>query len=193
MANDVTEIERKRVLPDDGSAVKSLLTSLGYVGAGPSTEVDVYYTRPDVDYLATVECLRVRRRDGFAEITYKPASDARTHSAADVVVKRETNVVLSGPGQACGAERLLAAIGMRRLVRVEKVRALFRHPELPGVAVSIDTVPGVGTFIETEVNRTDPDGAVALIERIERQLGVADCPPVSLPYRDLVRQAMATG
>ncbi|MGH3869840.1 MAG: hypothetical protein ACRDQ4_27815 [Pseudonocardiaceae bacterium] len=51
---------------------------LGYRAYGCFVEVDTYYSRPEVDYLDTVECLRVRQRDGFAEITYKPASDPST-------------------------------------------------------------------------------------------------------------------
>ncbi|MEV6138898.1 CYTH domain-containing protein [Nocardia sp. NPDC051990] len=44
--------------------------------AGHLTEVDTYYSRPDVDYMKTVERLRIRHRDGFAEITYKPPPNA---------------------------------------------------------------------------------------------------------------------
>lgn len=44
-----------------------------------------------------------RQRDGFAEITYKPASTADTHSACDIIAKRETNVILAGADQAAAA------------------------------------------------------------------------------------------
>lgn len=63
--------------------------------AGSSVEVDTYDSQPDIDFMATVECLRVRRRDGFAEVTDKPPSTAATHSAVDVIAKPETNVVLA--------------------------------------------------------------------------------------------------
>lgn len=42
----------------------------------------------------------MRQRDGRAEITYKPASDARTHRRDGVIAKRETNVALSGADRA---------------------------------------------------------------------------------------------
>jgi len=183
---DTIEVERKRELPDDGSTLTPRLAQLGYIASTPVTEVDTYYSRPDVDFMQTVECLRVRRRGDFAEITYKPASTPTTHAADDVVSKMETNVILREGAQAPTAERLLTSIGMRELVRVEKTRTTYRHPETAGVTVSIDTVRGAGTFIETEVNRPTAEGAAELIEHIERQLGIIERPTVSIPYRDLV-------
>ncbi|MFI6967308.1 hypothetical protein [Streptomyces sp. NPDC050255] len=54
------------------------------------------------------------------------------------------------------------------------------------MTVSIDTVEGIGTFVETEVNRPTADGAAELIEHIEKQLGTSTLPTVPVPYRDLV-------
>ncbi|MEU8886242.1 class IV adenylate cyclase [Streptomyces hydrogenans] len=183
---DTIEVERKRQLSDDGSTLTPVLAQLGYVASAPVTETDTYYSRPDIDFMQTVECLRVRRRGEFAEITYKPASTATTHATDDVISKMETNVILSEGEQACTAERLLTAIGMRELVRVEKTRTIYRHPDHSGVTVSIDTVQGAGTFIETEVNRPTAEGAAELVEHIEEQLGIRGCPTVAIPYRDIV-------
>jgi adenylate cyclase class 2 len=184
----VIEVERKRELVGTRVAVTARLDELGYRANGPVVEVDTYYSRPEVDYLHTVECLRVRQRPGFAEITYKPASDASTHSRDDVIAKRETNVALYGADQSESANDLLTAIGMIRLVRVEKTRILYRHPDRAEVVISLDTISGVGTFIETEVTAANPDEATALLEQIEHQLGLTTYPVISLPYRDLVLQ-----
>lgn len=182
------EVERKRELSDP-AALKDRLVEHGYTEAGASVEVDTYYSRPDVDFLATVECLRVRQREGFAEITYKPASTATTHSAAGIIAKPETNIVLSDPGQATAANTLLDVLGMVRLCQVEKTRTAFRHPCRPEVTVAIDRVTGVGMFAETEVMANiAADAASVLLAEIERQLGLEDCPVVSLPYRDLILQ-----
>jgi adenylate cyclase class 2 len=181
------EVERKRELSDP-TALTNRLVQIGYQEAGAGTEVDTYYSRPDVDFLATVECLRVRRRDGFAEVTYKPASTAETHSSADIIAKPETNVVLAGPDQAEAANALLDVLGMVRLCTVRKTRTTFRHPDRGGVTVVIDRIAGIGAFAETEVMAGEPDGAAILLGRLEQELGVADCPIVRLPYRDLVLQ-----
>ncbi|MEV0033337.1 class IV adenylate cyclase [Nocardia sp. NPDC050793] len=182
------EVERKRELPNP-RPLRQRLTELGYREAGHLTEVDTYYSRPDVDYMKTVECLRIRHRGEFAEITYKPPSNATTHSAADVIAKRETNVTLSGPDQAAAANQLLAAIGMVSLVRVEKARTIYEHPERHDIIVSIDTVTHAGTFVETEVTAADTDAATIHLGEVETELGIADYPVVGLPYRDLVMAA----
>lgn len=54
------------------------------------------------------------------------------------------------------------------------------------ITVSLDTVSDVGTFVETEVTAVDADGATALLEQVEHQLGLTAHPVMSLPYRDLV-------
>ncbi len=182
------EVERKRQLPDGGERLEGQLVELRWEAAGPVDEVDTYFSRPDVDYLETVECLRVRQRAESAEITYKPASDEATHDATHVISKPETNVVL-GPGQAAAAERLLECIGMRLLVRLEKTRTVYRHPAHREVVVAIDTVAGVGSFVEVEVLSADADEAAELVGQIETQLSLLDCPVVDLPYRDLALRA----
>lgn len=181
------EVERKRELAD-AAALKARLIEVGYREAGTNVEVDTYYSRPDRDFMATVECLRVRQRDGFAEITYKPASTADTHSATDIIAKPETNVILSGAGQATAANTLLDVLGMVQLCRVEKTRLSYKHPVRPEITVTLDQIVGVGSFVETEVMAADADEAAALLDQLERQLGVEEHPVVRLPYRDLVLQ-----
>ena len=178
------EVERKRELADKDT-LQARLSEQGYREVAQLHETDVYYSRRDIDYMETVECLRVRRRNGFAEITYKPASGADTHSTDDVIAKRETNVQLSGPDQAAEAQVLLTAIGMIELARVEKARTVYQHPTHAGALVAIDVVTNAGMFVETEMTTTDTDRATADLEKIEAGLGI-DGPVVRLPYRDLV-------
>ncbi|GAA4875837.1 class IV adenylate cyclase [Saccharopolyspora cebuensis] len=183
------EVERKRELPDhiDPAALVHRLVGIGFIEVGRLVEIDTYYSRPDVDFMVTVECLRVRERNGFAEITYKPASTGAAHSAADIITKPETNVLLDAD-QAPQANQLLAAIGMVQLVRVEKDRTTLRHPEHDTVTVAVDTIAGVGSFVETEVLAPTADGADELLENTEQRCGFDDLPVVRLPYRDLVME-----
>lgn len=183
--NTVIEVERKRELVDV-TGLEERLAVNGYRAAGTSFEVDTYYSRPDIDFLATVECLRVRQRDGSAEITYKPASTPVTHSFDDIIAKPETNVLLAGGDQADNANALLILIGMVPLCRVAKTRTAFAHPGRGHVTVLIDLITGVGAFVETEVMAADRHAAAALLDQVERQLGLTDWPTVNRPYRDLV-------
>jgi adenylate cyclase class 2 len=185
---DLIEVERKRELADS-EALRRRLAELGYREVSSLTEVDAYYSRPDVDYMETVECLRVRQRDGSAEITYKPPSNTATHSDRGVIAKRETNVQLADPDQAGSANALLTAVGMIELVRVEKARTTYRRPGHDNTVVSIDLVTGVGAFVETEIIASDSDGAAAHLEDVEQEIGIYANPIVRLPYRDLVMHA----
>lgn len=180
------EVERKREISTGTETVKGRLIQTGFHEADSSTEVDTYYSRPDVDYLETIECLRVRRRGGFAEITYKPASNTATHTPDGVTAKNETNVRLADANQAENADALFAAVGMVALARVDKSRTTWRHPQWEEVTVAVDTVAGAGTFVETEVMSTDHDRARRLLEDAESLLGLQRYPVVSAPYRDLV-------
>ncbi|MFY7069703.1 class IV adenylate cyclase [Nocardiopsis changdeensis] len=187
------EIERKRVLEERG-ALERRLEESGFASAGSAVEVDTYYSRPDVDFLETVECLRVRAKEDRCEITYKPASDGNTSSAEGVIAKRETNVALADGGEAEHAHRLLEALGMVLLVRVEKVRTCYRAPRRPGLAVVVDEVAGVGSFVETEIVSADAWEEVARrLEETERLLGLEALPVVAVPYRDLVLAAAKEG
>ncbi|WP_198010094.1 class IV adenylate cyclase [Saccharomonospora halophila] len=150
---NLIEVERKRELTDP-ETLRARLTTAGYREGGTRVEVDTYYSRPDRDFLRTVECLRVRRRDGDAEITYKPASTAETHSADDIIAKRETNVSLAGPGQTSATLDLLDTLGMVRLCQVDKTRITYRDPG-DTVTVVVDTFAGLGAFAETEVLAED--------------------------------------
>lgn len=132
--------------------------------------------------MITVECLRVRQRDEFEEITYKPASTAATHSATDIITKPEANIILSGPDQATAANTLLDVLGLVRLCRVEKTRTTFCHPNRGDVTVVIDLITDIGAFAETKVMADDPTAAATLLDRVERQLGLTELPIVSLPY-----------
>lgn len=181
----MVEVERKRQI-EDPAALLQRIAHLGYMSAGTVTETDTYYSRPDVDFMQTVECLRVRQRDGFAEVTYKPASTLATSSEAGVVAKVETNVLLAGEGQAEEANRLLFMLGMVELARVEKRRTMW-HPEgSDHVTVAVDEITGVGSFLEVEVMSRSTTLANGILTAVEGELGVAELPVVRLPYRDLV-------
>ena len=103
MTKKLLEIERKRQLTGDAKELIKQLQDLGFKPKSSRHEIDTYYSRPDVDFMQTVECLRVRQRDGFAEVTYKPATTAATHTENDVIIKPETNLPIQ-PGDAATAK-----------------------------------------------------------------------------------------
>ena len=92
MTKKLLEIEHKRQLTSNIEELIGRLQNLGFELQSNLREIDTYYSRSDVDFIQTVECLRIRQRDGFAEVTYKPATTTATHTANDVIIKPETNL-----------------------------------------------------------------------------------------------------
>lgn len=178
------EIERKRKFLGDLKAFIAQLDSQGFSLASETTEIDTYYSRPDVDFMQTVECLRVRQRDDFTEITYKPPTDQRTHTEDGIIVKPETNLPVS-PGNAAVAKQLLANLGMVKLVEVNKFRRIFKCDGEPGLTITIDEISGAGVFVETEIISEDKESALQRIEDIEVRIGVQDFEIITRPYRDI--------
>ncbi|TQN27872.1 adenylate cyclase class 2 [Haloactinospora alba] len=185
---NAVEVERKRDLGSRADTVLTRLVEHGWIPSTPVAETDDYYSRPDVDFMATVECLRLRQRDDFAELTYKPPSNAATHSAEEVISKTEVNTELAH-GQAQQAQQLLAALGMVHLVQVAKTRTTYHHPRENDLVVTVDEVVEVGTFAEVEILSADTGTAVTKLTRTETELELSELPPVSLPYRDLAMRA----
>ena len=184
MTKKLLEIEHKRQLTGDAKELIKQLQELGFELQSNLHEIDTYYSRPDVDFMQTVECLRIRQRDGFAEVTYKPATTTATHTKNDVIIKPETNLPIQ-PGDAATAKQLLANLGMVRLVEVNKYRRSFQSSDFPQATVAIDEIKDAGTFVEVEVLSDDETGALAMISEIEVKLGLESAEVVTRPYRDI--------
>ena len=184
MTKKLLEIERKRQLTGDVEELIKRLQDLGFELQSNLHEIDTYYSRPDVDFMQTVECLRIRQRDGFAEVTYKPATTTATHTESDVIIKPETNLPIQ-PRDAAIAKQLFANLGMVRLVEVNKYRRSFQSSDFPQATVAIDEIKNTGTFVEVEVLSDDETGALAMISNIETKLGLDSAEVVTRPYRDI--------
>ena len=184
MTKKLLEIERKRQLTGDVEELIKRLQDLGFELQSNLYEIDTYYSRPDVDFMQTVECLRIRQRDGFAEVTYKPATTTATHTANDVIIKPETNLPIQ-PGDAATTKRLLENLGMVQLVEINKYRHSFQSSDFPQATVAIDEIKDAGTFVEVEVLSDDETGALAMISNIETKLGLESAEVVTRPYRDI--------
>lgn len=184
MTKKLLEIERKRQLTSDAEELIKQLRELGFELQSNLHEIDTYYSRPDVDFMQTVECLRIRQRDGFTEVTYKPATTTATHTANDVIIKPKTNLPIQ-PGDAAIAKQLLSNLGMVQLVEVNKYRRSFQSSDFPQATVAIDEIKDAGTFVEVEVLSDDETSALAMISDIETKLGLESAEVVTRPYRDI--------
>ena len=184
MTTKLLEIERKRRLTSNIEDFIKKLEKFGFELQSNLHEIDTYYSRPDVDFMQTVECLRIRQRDGFAEVTYKPATTAATHTKNNVIIKPETNLPIQ-PRDAATAKQLLANLGMVQLVEVNKYRRSFQSSDFPQATVAIDEIKNTEMFVEVEVLSDDETGALAMINDIETKLGLESTEVVTRPYRDI--------
>ena len=184
MTRKLLEIERKRQLTGDAKELIKRLQDLGFELKSSCHEIDTYYSRPDVDFMKTVECLRIRQRDSFAEVTYKPATTAATHTENNVIIKPETNLPIQ-PEDAATVKQLLANLGMTQLVEVNKYRRSFQSSDFPQATVAIDEIKDAGTFVEVEVLSDDETSALMTISEIETKLGLDSMEIVTRPYRDI--------
>lgn len=184
MTKKLLEIERKRQLTGNIEELIGRLQNIGFELKSNLREIDTYYSRPDVDFMQTVECLRIRQRDSFAEVTYKPATTAATHTENNVIIKPETNLPIQ-PEDAATAKQLLANLGMVQLVEVNKCRRSFQSSDFPQATVAIDEIKDAGTFVEVEVLSDDETSALIMISEIETKLGLESMEIVTRPYRDI--------
>lgn len=145
------EFEVKAPVPPD--RLPALRARLGAPQA-VEAHVDVYYQHPARDFRATDEALRLSRRAGRVELTYKgPRLDARTKARREIVLAVDDHAK---------AAALLESLGFAPAAEIRKTRATF-HAQ--GFDVALDEVPGLGTYVELE--RTLPEGASR--EDAERQ------------------------
>ena len=164
------EVEVKaRAEPEE---VRRRLAELGARPVGVEEQKDVYFEHPCRSLLAGDEALRLRVAGERAELTYKgPRKPGCAKSRLEVTVP---------VGDAAAAKTLLELLGFREAVRVRKRRELYM---LGDVEVALDTVEGLGAFVELE-SRGAP---VERLLEILKLLGAGEI--VSETYAELAARA----
>ena len=152
------EVELK--VQTDHEPVRSRLSELEAEPLGAVTQVDTYYDHPVREFGETDEALRIRRerQDGDAEarVTYKgPLVEAASKTRRELETAVEDGEAMAG---------VLKAVGFEPAATVEKTRERFRYD---GYTVTLDSVTGLGEFVEveTEAEEIEParEGAVAVL------------------------------
>lgn len=143
----MTEVELKAAV--DAGMAKELperLAGLGFREKSQVCEIDLYWNCDDRDFRKTDEALRLRSvedlHSGKKEslITYKgPKQDCRSSTRLEY----ETSV-----GEMDTARKLLTALGYHAVAAVKKTRRSF---ERTPASVCLDSVEGLGTYVELEI------------------------------------------
>lgn len=134
-------------------------------------ETDVYFNGGGRDFRKSDEALRLR--SCADAVTGQPIETVLTYKGPkqDAVSSTRTEYETSvGSGETAG--KLLAALGYREAFTVDKLR---REYALDGVTLCLDTVAGLGEFLELELLAPDESRREPAVERLLRlldQLGV---------------------
>lgn len=168
------EVEQKfRVA--DLDAVRTRVAELGGSPSGVVEQRDTYFRHPSRDFAQTGEALRIRRTGDQAVVTYKGAKLDQT-----VKTRPELEFPLAESGQP--QRQLLELLGFTAVAEVCKHREAYHltHSGLQ-LEVTLDTVEGVGTFVEVEAiaEQGDPTPAQQAVQGLAAALGLSDLEPRS--------------
>lgn len=111
---------------------------------GTNRQVDEYFTPAHRDFIATrptAEWLRLRDADGTYSINYKNWHHG-ANGKSNHCDEYETPV-----GDIDQLRRIFSAIDIKPIVKVDKTRTVYRHEDYE---ISLDTVEGLGDFVEVE-------------------------------------------
>jgi len=166
------EVEQKH--PVNGfEAVEARLTAMGATIGPAQEELDLYFAHPVRNFAETDEALRIRCKGSKTLITYKgPKIDKTTKT------RRELELPLGEEPETPDRWReLLEVLGFAAVAEVRKER---RKVDLPwqgeNVALTLDDVHNVGTFVELEIV-TDEEGvelAKTRLAALAGELGLAE-------------------
>lgn len=166
------EVEQK-FINVDLQAVKATLHTLDIDRFVHRSETDTYFNHPARDFAKTDEAIRLRRDGETNRITYKgPKIDQTTKT------RREIDLPLpSGPATFEQWTLLLKKLGFTPVGQVHKERdKAWLDWEGYRVEISLDTIEGLGSFVELEViaDEAELDQAKAVIASLARKLTLVE-------------------
>ncbi|MDD1773760.1 MAG: class IV adenylate cyclase [Methanomassiliicoccales archaeon] len=146
---------------DDLHRVEKLLGEMGARMTGRRKQVDIYLSHPTRDFGATDEALRIRREGDAGSLTYKgPKIDKDTKTREELKIDIvDTDKLLS----------ILHRLGFKESGRVEKLRTMY---SIRGVTVCLDSVSGLGDFVESEYEGEDLDAGKEAVLSLMDELGL---------------------
>lgn len=142
------EVEMK--VPAALDAIEDTLAEQGATRLSRVEQTDTYFDAPHRDFAARDEALRLRReRDANGEqafLTYKgPLVETESKT------RQEFETALDSPTEAAD---LLDALGFSPAATVEKTRTRYA---IAGFTVSLDSVSGLGEFVEIEAEAAESE------------------------------------
>ncbi len=192
------EVELKFSVPDT-QAIEQRLIALAARFHEPIDQVDRYFAHPCRDFAHTDEALRLRRDGDDVVITWKgPRIDAATKTRREIELPLSVPLPQHGdpahPAEFAIARwtELLEALGFRPVASVAKRRRPAHVAwQGMGVEVVLDSVTGLGNFLELELQAREGEVPVAraCLESLASELGCG--PSERRSYLELLLEAHA--
>lgn len=148
--------EIRAEITDPDAVAERLIDVVGATEIDITDQVDTYYGSLKLyEKLGRSFLVRVREEDSRTLINYK------SEIKEDMWDEHETVVTDSGEAKA-----IFAGMGLDHVLTVEKVRRSYRYD---GVRVHIDSVEGLGDFIEFKVDpdRHDRDDVLEILDQLD--------------------------
>lgn len=167
------EVEAKYRSPGNDK-VERALARLGAKKVFSGIMEDTYFVHPTRDFGRTDEALRLRKMEGRAELTYKgPRLPSATCKSREEITLRVDDPL--------AAQRIVERLGFREGPTVTKRRESYIYDKL---RIELDSVDGLGEFVELEVLTESPERTQMLLESATKELGLDD--PERLTYLELL-------
>ena len=174
------EVESKFRSPGNAKVEKAL-ADLGAKKVFDGMIEDGYFAHPSRDFGKTDEALRLRKKEGSAELTYKGPRMKMEHTKAreEVTLKVE---------DALAAQRIVERLGFEEKHVVRKHRSAYLLDKL---RVEVDEVEGLGEFVELELITEEPNRAESLMQSAKKDLQLERLEPRT--YLEMILEKQASG
>jgi len=176
------EVEIKLKL-DNVEKIRKILKNLGAIYKDKVIEEDIYFTSIYQDFIKTKECLRIRKRNDYLELTYKGKT---TKEMLDSKHFWKSEINIPFLSEIKDMQILLEKIGFKKIAVVNKYREKFI---LNQKTITIDKIKELGYFLEIEEivrSKKERERAVKSNINLYKKLGLFKKDIINEPYRDLV-------
>ena len=173
---NVIEVEIKLYI-DDISLIQEKLTDLGAERTGVEFNEDIYLNHPNRDFRLTDEALRIRKVNSKTELTYKgPKINDKSKT------REEINAEISEENILDIFYKLDFTVGGR----VNKNREKWKFND---IAISLDDVEKLGSFVELEILSRSEDRIDEMITQLydlASELGLDPEQQITKSYLELL-------
>lgn len=161
----------------DHLKVRPLLEKIGAGKVGVEEQSDIYFALPYRNFAKTDEALRIRSLGCQSVLTYKGPK-------LDKVSK--TREELETPVDGAITVKIFHALGFSEAGAVRKKREVFRAGE---IMICLDTVEGLGEFLEVELDVEDEKDLKSSRDKLFKflsQFGINENDSIRTSYLEMV-------